>query len=865
MASEARVPLSDALNRQSSVRTSEASTTAREVQADENARQRSITPRRQAPPPPATTAYPATLSTPPGSPSLRRTRTTSSSSSSSTSAAPRTAMPRHRRTKSSSCIHAPIPPPVYPVRSQPIGLSRSSSLTGSISDRLSGAESVPMSPTISGGLMRRTLSIEDFESVDDAEENESVESPASPRPLLTHRSESLPCFPPEQKEEEAEKADRLGRKAVSEDELASLPPNPKLWLPSHLSLYLASHLSLPPPMRADISSFISSSRLSGRTFLRLREQDLEELGVNIRWRKALMAQRELLRREALGGRVLWGFGSSTEAVEHESPVEGAALGHARRRSVDVEGSADEDESSKEEWKRSWRRALAAEGGDGRSRVQGLRKTFEAVEELSERGSPAASPEKKGSLTPRRRREYPRSPYVFPPTSPTKHGRSDSTASDLSAASVDSVGGTYDGFAASSRRPHMKQLSLASSSSSSKASSRTSLRLEDAFGSLPSNEALIPSHSASTSSFSPTLVTSPIDLAKPSLDVSTAQGSLLIPAIRGDDTIKTARDTANRRRVSFYDTDPLSSATPAQPNEAEDIEADEAEETLRPVRAQNTSAGSAAGFASPPMSPTKGSLALAELFGLDVPAGLSASASAKAADEKKDEADLMTMFVSDRHGDAGDESDETASRERRKKGSLVLIKRSQFHALQQRIDEVEAQLALALSNTPSSAGRSRSHSVHGQEDEDAEEWAYKGDMVGEETIGRLEGKLHGLELQAQTLSDPSLPSSPSPSARAFASSASNSTSPSVHTRSRSSTHTRTRTASTQTSPSISTRLRRRKPSEGAEVWDVGAGPPAGWPNIEGWRQLSGYVVAASIGIGIVAGEVVAAKLFGLRRR
>lgn len=74
--------------------------------------------------------------------------------------------------------------------------------------------------------------------------------------------------------------------------------------------------------------------------------------------------------------------------------------------------------------------------------------------------------------------------------------------------------------------------------------------------------------------------------------------------------------------------------------------------------------------------------------------------------------------------------------------LLCCTGSQFHALQQRIDEVEAQLALALSNTPSSAGRSRSHSVHGQEDEDAEEWAYKGDMVGEETIGRLEGKLHG---------------------------------------------------------------------------------------------------------------------------
>lgn len=80
-----------------------------------------------------------------------------------------------------------------------------------------------MSPTISGGLMRRTLSIEDFESVDNPEENEPVEVSALPRPPLMHRSESLPCFPPEDKEDEAEKADKQGRKAISEDELASLP------------------------------------------------------------------------------------------------------------------------------------------------------------------------------------------------------------------------------------------------------------------------------------------------------------------------------------------------------------------------------------------------------------------------------------------------------------------------------------------------------------------------------------------------------------------------------------------------------------------------------------------------------------------
>lgn len=33
----------------------------------------------------------------------------------------------------------------------------------------------------------------------------------------------------------------------------------------------------------------------------------------------------------------------------------------------------------------------------------------------------------------------------------------------------------------------------------------------------------------------------------------------------------------------------------------------------------------------------------------------------------------------------------------------------------------------------------------------------------------------------------------------------------------------------------------------------------------WTALGGYCIAASIGIGIVAGEVIAARLFGIRRR
>lgn len=40
------------------------------------------------------------------------------------------------------------------------------------------------------------------------------------------------------------------------------------------------------------------------------------------------------------------------------------------------------------------------------------------------------------------------------------------------------------------------------------------------------------------------------------------------------------------------------------------------------------------------------------------------------------------------------------------------------------------------------------------------------------------------------------------------------------------------------------------AEGGDVWDVGR---SGWPHdrIRGWKQLSGYVVAASIGIGVSA--------------
>ena len=84
----------------------------------------------------------------------------------------------HRHSSSTSSIHAFIPEPSYPIRSQPIGLRRSPSFTDQ-----------PNSPTISGGLTRR-LSIS---SNDGEPEEDEMEERIRP---LKHRSDSLPVFPP---------------------------------------------------------------------------------------------------------------------------------------------------------------------------------------------------------------------------------------------------------------------------------------------------------------------------------------------------------------------------------------------------------------------------------------------------------------------------------------------------------------------------------------------------------------------------------------------------------------------------------------------------------------------------------------------
>ncbi|KAI0763316.1 hypothetical protein BD413DRAFT_211684 [Trametes elegans] len=114
--------------------------------------------------------------------------------------------------------------------------------------------------------------------------------------------------------------------------IEQLPENPKLWTPSQLAIYLTSALrvtsgnkpgeiesiGLPPLVAKDIASFVRSARIGGRTFLRMNEEDLEALGMNKKWRQALLAALRNLRQDVLKGRIWGADGSPTSSPSVES-------------------------------------------------------------------------------------------------------------------------------------------------------------------------------------------------------------------------------------------------------------------------------------------------------------------------------------------------------------------------------------------------------------------------------------------------------------------------------------------------------------------------------------------------------------------
>ncbi|THH31226.1 hypothetical protein EUX98_g2991 [Antrodiella citrinella] len=115
--------------------------------------------------------------------------------------------------------------------------------------------------------------------------------------------------------------------------VVDLPYNPKLWTPSELSSYLATALRvtspdktqessdvvvLPARVAKDIATFVREMSITGRTFLRLNEDDLNIMGVNQKWREALLLASRNLRQNVIKGRI-WGPDLDPELESITSP------------------------------------------------------------------------------------------------------------------------------------------------------------------------------------------------------------------------------------------------------------------------------------------------------------------------------------------------------------------------------------------------------------------------------------------------------------------------------------------------------------------------------------------------------------------
>lgn len=102
---------------------------------------------------------------------------------------------------------------------------------------------------------------------------------------------------------------------------SSLPSDPKTWSPTDVSLYLCHILHLvPAPVMETLREFVAKEHLTGRAFLRIKESDLAQKGMNTRWRMLLSEASRRLRRDALRRRIWsgneWGGGGDDDC-EHQ--------------------------------------------------------------------------------------------------------------------------------------------------------------------------------------------------------------------------------------------------------------------------------------------------------------------------------------------------------------------------------------------------------------------------------------------------------------------------------------------------------------------------------------------------------------------
>ncbi|CAG8558809.1 2918_t:CDS:2 [Dentiscutata erythropus] len=97
-----------------------------------------------------------------------------------------------------------------------------------------------------------------------------------------------------------------------------LPLDPKSWTPTQVATYLTYSLQLyPPETVSDLSRYVQNDlMLTGRRFLRLKEEHLKQFGFNESWTKLIMSSVKALRREQLREKILLkGYGIVEESEE----------------------------------------------------------------------------------------------------------------------------------------------------------------------------------------------------------------------------------------------------------------------------------------------------------------------------------------------------------------------------------------------------------------------------------------------------------------------------------------------------------------------------------------------------------------------
>ncbi|CAG8723957.1 9317_t:CDS:2 [Acaulospora morrowiae] len=86
----------------------------------------------------------------------------------------------------------------------------------------------------------------------------------------------------------------------------NLPPDPKNWSSTHVAAYLHQCLQLhPPSLINELLQFVQSdTSLTGRRFLRLKDDQLRNSGYDAQWIEFIMVGVKSLRREQLKEKIL---------------------------------------------------------------------------------------------------------------------------------------------------------------------------------------------------------------------------------------------------------------------------------------------------------------------------------------------------------------------------------------------------------------------------------------------------------------------------------------------------------------------------------------------------------------------------------